>query len=129
LRELKEPVIQTDAYYINPMFDKAQLEEKLLMEMIEVEADLLLGRDQIRLMTDAIVELIKLSEYSLEDLQASKYFLATFNRSVQRITKDIKSLENIDMEQLLNLKEDTHSFFESDVGMEETRRSQISTMS
>lgn len=53
--------MQTDSYYMNPMYDRAQLEEKLLMEMIEVESDLLLGRDQIRLMTDAIVELIKLS--------------------------------------------------------------------
>jgi hypothetical protein len=74
-------------------------------------------------MTDSIVDLIKLSQNFLEDLQVSKYFLATFNRSVQRLTKDIKSLENYDLETILNLKEDSISLYDSEFGLEETRKS------
>jgi chromosome segregation ATPase len=129
LEEVKQPVTQTDTYYMNPMYDRTQFEEKILTEMIEFESDLLLGKEQIQLMTDAIVDLIKLASFSLEDLQATKYFLGTFHRSVYRITKDIKSMENVDLEHLLCLKDDTHSFYDSELGMEETRRSQISTRS
>lgn len=62
-------------------------------------------------MTDAIVELIKVASFSLEDLQATKYFQSTFHRSVHRIIKDIKSFENMDLEQIIPLKDDTHSLY------------------
>jgi hypothetical protein len=96
---------------MNPIYERTQFEEKILMEMVEFESDVLLGKEQIQLMTDAIVELIKLSSSSLEDLQAPKYFQSTFQRSANRIIKDIKSFENMDLEQLLRLKDDTHSLY------------------
>jgi hypothetical protein len=62
------------------------------MEMIEVESELLQGKDQIKIMTDSIIDVIKACHNSFEDLQASKFFLTSFNRNIFGILKDIKSL-------------------------------------
>lgn len=62
------------------------------MEIIEIEAELILGKEQIKSMTDSIIDLVRICQNSLEDLQISKYFTSKFNRSAFTILKEIKSL-------------------------------------
>ncbi len=96
--------------------------------MIEIESELLIGKEQIKLMTDCIIDILKLSRTSIDDLQASPFHLSAFSKAALRIVKDVKSLETIDLESLLNLKEDSHSLFDSEY-FEETRKSELSTFS
>lgn len=131
LNELKQPIIvqqPQEAYYINPFYEKSQVEEKLFMEMIEIESELLIGKEQMKLMTESIVDILKLASKSIEDLQASQYHISSFGKAALKILKDVKSLDGIDLETVLTLKEDSHSLFDSEY-FEETRKSELSTFS
>jgi hypothetical protein len=130
LAELKSwtPPPEKNTYYINPHFEKTQMEEKLYIEIIELESDLLVGKTQLKAMTEAILEIFKVTHNAFEDLQASKFFVRTIDKSYARIIKDLQPFDSIDMEQILTLKEDTHSIEDSDF-MTEMGKSGISTFS
>ncbi len=79
-------------------------------------------------MTESVLEVIKISLKALEHMPTTKLSKLKYSRSISNALKDVKSLENIDLETILDLKEDASSYYDSE-GFSEMRKSELSTFS